>query len=224
LVHELAALCQLGPWTWKPDIQPLELANLFIPCPTQFCMVCMAVLNEHCSVADVSDDISTTIFLEHQHYYLICEINIFLFRAPNIANNISISIVSMSYLQWCTSFVIWDNFISYKIKYFYKTSDILFSLAIIYMWSWLSSGYILPALLSWFRKKERYNWNSLRFKTWTLVKLRFYQPAPRQFLGQHHRRGRSMDSTYISLHVQEYMSSGAHDGLGDDTPHVDHQE
>jgi hypothetical protein len=35
---------------------------------------------------------------------LICEINIFLFRAPNIANNISISIISMSSLQWCNLF------------------------------------------------------------------------------------------------------------------------
>jgi hypothetical protein len=44
---------------------PLELANLFTsahsPGPTQFCMVCMAVLSGHCSVADVSDDIGTPI-------------------------------------------------------------------------------------------------------------------------------------------------------------------
>jgi hypothetical protein len=39
-----------------------------------------------------------------QHSFLICEINIFLFRAPNIVNNISILIVSTSSLQWCTSF------------------------------------------------------------------------------------------------------------------------
>jgi hypothetical protein len=37
-------------------------------------------------------------------------------------------------------------------------------------------GYILLVLLSWFRKKERHNWNWLRFKTWTCVKLEFYQP------------------------------------------------
>jgi hypothetical protein len=30
--------------------------------------------------------------------YLICEIDIFLFGAPNIANNISVSIVSMSFV------------------------------------------------------------------------------------------------------------------------------
>jgi hypothetical protein len=81
-VHELVALCQIGPWTWKPDIQPL--AKLLTPGPTRFCMV---VLNGHCSVADV-------------------------------------------------------------------------------------------------------NWNWLRFKTWMHVKLGFYQPTPRQFLGQHHRKGR----------------------------------
>jgi hypothetical protein len=31
-------------------------------------------------------------------------------------------------------------------------------------------------------------------------------------------------SLYCIAHVQKYMSSGPHGGLGDDTPHVDHQE
>jgi hypothetical protein len=125
-VHELAALCQIGTWTWKPDIQPLELAYLFTPGPTRFCMVWMTVL------------------------------------------------------------------------------------------------------FSWFKKKERYNWNWLKFKTGTHVKLGFYQPTPRQFLGQHRRRGRDrsiqLTSLYCIAHLQKYMSSGTHGGLGDDTPHVDHRE
>jgi hypothetical protein len=61
------------------------------------------------------------------------------------------------------------------------------------------------------QKKERYNWNWLRFKTRTRVKLGFYQPIQRT-------------SLYCIAHVQKYMSSGPHGGLGDDTPHVDHQE
>jgi hypothetical protein len=38
----------------------------------------------------------------HQCSFLICEIDILLFRAPNIASNISVSIISTRSSQWCT--------------------------------------------------------------------------------------------------------------------------
>jgi hypothetical protein len=43
--------------------------------------------------------------------FRVVSIEDFLFGAPNIANDISISIVSMSSLQWCALF--------YHLRYFY---------------------------------------------------------------------------------------------------------
>jgi hypothetical protein len=44
------------------------------------------------------------------------EINIFLFGAPNIPNNISISIVSTSSLQWCNIYLLFE-IILFRVKF-----------------------------------------------------------------------------------------------------------
>jgi hypothetical protein len=50
----------------------------------------------------------------HQRPFLICEIHIFLFRAPKMVNNISVSISAMSSTQWCTLFPHLGHFCSVK--------------------------------------------------------------------------------------------------------------
>jgi hypothetical protein len=48
------------------------------------------------------DRLHGTVHIPNVDFFSICKINIFLFWVPNIANNISISVSSMSSSQWCT--------------------------------------------------------------------------------------------------------------------------
>jgi hypothetical protein len=49
-------------------------------------------------------------------FSFICEIYIFLFQAPNIASNISVSISAMSSMQWCTPIHHLRQFFSKKLN------------------------------------------------------------------------------------------------------------
>jgi hypothetical protein len=98
LAPELAGLCQIGPWTWKPVIWPLNLQTHSLrvqggflgyvaasgrPCVTLFVVLTSAMMS--------------ALLFNLRNWY-------FLFRSPNIANKISILIVSTTSLQWCTLF------------------------------------------------------------------------------------------------------------------------